>query len=78
MNKIQKYLKKLPTRELTGVLEVIDQIIAGHISGLDIKKLRGFENRFRARKGKTRIIFHFDVNGTPVIDEVVRRDDNTY
>lgn len=78
MNKIDKYTKKLGKNERVAILEILEQIQEGIISGLDIKKLKGYDNYFRVRKGKTRIIFHLDINGQPVIKRVERRGDNTY
>ncbi len=60
------------------MLDVLERIKHGILADLDIKKLKGYDNYFRVRKGKTRIIFHLDINGQPVIKRVERRGDNTY
>ncbi len=78
MNKIDKYLKKLTSKERVDLLDILLKIKSGDISGLDIKKLKGYENYFRVRKGNTRILFHLDINGNGIIEEVVRRSDTTY
>lgn len=78
MNKLGKYLKKSNQKERTAILDVLEQLSKGNMVGLDLKKLKGYDNYFRARKGKTRIIFHLDVNGKPVIQSIEKRDDNTY
>lgn len=78
MNKIDKYIKKLIPKEREAMLDVLERIKHGILADLDIKKLKGYDNYFRVRKGKTRIIFHLDINGQPVIKRVERRGDNTY
>ena len=78
MNKIDKYINKLIPKERVSLLEILEQIQNGDMSGLDIKKLKRYDNYFRVRKGKTRVIFHLDVNGQPIIERVERRSDNTY
>lgn len=78
MNKIDKYIKKLGKEDRAAILEILEQIHEGIFSGLDIRKLKGYDNCFRVRKGKTRIIFNLDRNDQPVIKRVERRGDNTY
>jgi len=78
MNKIDKYLKKLLPKERQAIIEIIEQINSGIISGLDFKKLKGYDNFFRIRKGETRIIFHFDRNGQLIVSRIERRNDKTY
>lgn len=78
MNKIDKYIKKLIPKEREAMLDVLERIKHGILADLDMKKLKGYANLFRVRKGKTRFIFHLDINGSPVIDDVDRRGDNTY
>ncbi len=78
MNKIDKYLDKLLPKERSSILEIMAKIEGGDTDNLDIKKLKGYNNYYRARVGKTRILFFFDTNGHPRLDKIVRRDDNTY
>jgi mRNA-degrading endonuclease RelE of RelBE toxin-antitoxin system len=78
MNKIDKYIRKLLPKERQSLLGILEQIRDGDMSGLDIKKLKGYDNYFRVRKGKTRIIFHLDINDQPVVERVERRSDTTY
>ena len=78
MNKIDKYIRKLSPKDRSAILEILEQLSQGVIPGLDLKKLKGYENRFRVRKGTTRIIFHLDFNSHPIIESVERRNDNTY
>jgi mRNA-degrading endonuclease RelE of RelBE toxin-antitoxin system len=57
MDKISKALKKLTIKEKEIVKAILEKIKNNSISDLDIKKLKGYDNIFRARKGKIRIIF---------------------
>jgi len=57
MPSLKKLLSKF-NREERGVLEfLIEKIVSLNWSGLNIKKLKGYQNIFRIRKGKIRIIF---------------------
>jgi mRNA-degrading endonuclease RelE of RelBE toxin-antitoxin system len=78
MNKIDKYLHKLPPKEREMLNILIDQIECCDLINLDIKKLKGYFNSYRVRKGNTRIIFHFDAIGRAIIDSIQRRSDNMY
>lgn len=78
MNKIHKYLDKLQPKERDLIIEIVAQIERGDMSNLDVKKLKGYFNSYRVRKGKTRILFHFDAMGRTAIDSISRRSDNTY
>ncbi|MDE1975130.1 MAG: hypothetical protein KGI49_01315 [Patescibacteria group bacterium] len=78
MNKTDKYIKKLPPKKREEILEILRRIKEGIMAGLDFKKLKGYDNYFRVRKGDTRIIFHLDINGQPEIRSVGNKDDNTY
>ena len=57
MDKISKALKKFSPRERKRVKEVMAKLKRGDIYGLEIKKLEGRTDIFRARKGDIRIIF---------------------
>lgn len=78
MNKSDKFLKKCTSKERTQLIEILTSISKGDLSGLDIKKLKGYDNYFRVRKGSIRIIFHLDINGIPMIQTIERRNDTTY
>ena len=55
--KIEKALKKLTGKEKKAVKNILIKIEKGDIKSLDIKKLKGRNDIFRARKGSLRIIF---------------------
>lgn len=77
MNKLDKFIYKLDkkTREIVG--KVIVLIISRDFSMLDLKKLKGSENRYRIRVGRIRIIFDKTRNGNKIQD-ISFRNDNTY
>jgi len=77
MDRIDKFLSKLHPRDRFVILAAIKQIGNGDLSGLNIKKLKGQEGRFRARVGRHRIIFE-NKNGEISFLKVSKRDDTTY
>ena len=77
MDKISKFLKKLPKDSRYRLEQLISQILIGDLSGLDVKKLKGEINLFRVRKGDLRIIFLKTKDTVRIID-IDRRNDTTY
>ncbi len=81
MHPADKFLKKLPNdkrRLIEGVLAYIRQ---GKFSGLDVKKLKGYSDVFRVRKGDVRIIFQMSRTALPddtVILDIRWRNEGTY
>jgi len=78
MDKIEKFLKNLTKKELISVLAIINKIEKGDFTGLDIKKLSGHNNIYRARKGSVRIIFTKVDDCEITIVSIERRSDTTY
>ena len=78
MNKVDKFIRKCRPNERYSLLEDLERIRHNDLAGFDIKKLKGYDNYFRIRKGRVRIIFSLDINGLPVIKEIEYRNDNTY
>jgi len=62
MDKIARALKKLSGAEKIAVQQVLTLLKAGKIETLDIKKLKGYQNIYRVRKGKVRIIYRVTSN----------------
>ena len=60
MNKIEKFLKKLTSRERHLLLKIFTDIKSLHIGSYDVKALKGYKNLYRLRKGDWRIIFAKD------------------
>ncbi len=57
MLKIEKFLALLDRKRRERVEVAMSRILAGDLSGLDVKKLRGFESRYRVRIGDIRVVF---------------------
>lgn len=57
MDAVDKALKRLSKIEQAWVGDVIRKVMAGKLHGLDIKKLKGYEDIFRIRKGDVRVIY---------------------
>ncbi len=79
MDNICKFLQKLSQKELKIVDEVMSKIQAGDLGDLDNKKLKGFANIFRVRKGNIRIRYQGRVGSSPpIILDVQYRSEKTY
>ncbi len=77
MDAFDKLLRKVSFKDHGLLLEFMKEIKDTEKRKLiDIKKLSGSEF-YRARKGKFRVIFHFE-NGHAVIDSVRFRNEKTY
>lgn len=77
MDKIQKALAKLSQKERETVVLLLTSLHTWDTKGLDIKKLKGYADIYRVRKGPLRIIFQLR-EGTIFIAKIDRRDDQTY
>ena len=77
MDTIQKALKKLTAKEREYVKEVLVKLGSGKTQGMDIKKLQGRDDIFRARKGDVRIVYR--KQGTAIFILLIeRRSEKTY
>lgn len=77
MDKLEKQLSKLTDKERERIKAVLSQLKSGNYKGLDIKKLKGREDIFRARRGDLRIIYA--LRGKEIyILAVERRSEKTY
>jgi mRNA-degrading endonuclease RelE of RelBE toxin-antitoxin system len=77
VDKISKALKKLTPHERERVQDIIEKLEHGEVYGLEIKKLEGRSDIFRARKGNIRLIFQ-KKKGAVSILTIERRSENTY
>jgi mRNA-degrading endonuclease RelE of RelBE toxin-antitoxin system len=77
MDRNQKFLKRLSSKEFIAVEQVLQKILIRDTSGLDIKKLSGYRDVYRVRTGNIRIIF-LDTGNSIEILEISRRDEQTY
>lgn len=57
MNQIEKFLKKLEQKLALQLVEVLQNILILNTKQYDIKKMKGFEDLYRIRIGKIRVIF---------------------
>lgn len=77
MDYLEKFLRKLTTKERQLVKDVLLRLLVGNLQGLDLKKLKGTEDIFRARKGILRIIYRKEKSKIFVL-AIERRQKNTY
>lgn len=56
---------------------LLEKVLSFRWDGLDIKKLRGYQDVFRVRKGRIRIIFKHDRKDIYVLT-IERRSESTY
>lgn len=78
MDRIQKLFSRLSHKERLRLQSFIDGLLhSGSFRDAHVKKLKG-SDLFRARKGKFRIIFHYDQSKDMVIDSVRIRNESTY
>ncbi|HUD81355.1 MAG TPA: hypothetical protein VMR08_01865 [Patescibacteria group bacterium] len=76
-DKIEKNLAKFGKKELLVVESLLHKIEEGELSGLNLVKLKGYSDIFRARKGKIRIIFQQREDEIKVL-AIERRSEKTY
>ena len=77
MPTLKKLLSKFSKEDRLVLESLIEKITSSNWSGLDIKKLTGFQDIFRLRKGKIRIIFRKYKLVTSIIN-IERRKETTY
>ncbi len=77
VDKIEKALKKLTGKERKAVKSILIKIQKEKVGDLDIKKLKGYNDIFRVRKGRARIVFRKN-NGNISILSIERKSDKTY
>ncbi len=78
MDKIEKLLERLTAKEKTILKELLLLISSGKVENLDIKKLKGNKNIYRARKGDFRVIFIKNSPSKISILALERRSEKTY
>ena len=77
MDKIEKALKNLTVKERKQIQLLLKKLSSDDLKSLDIKKLQGRDDIFRARKGELRIIYRRE-GKTFFILKIERRAENTY
>ena len=77
MPTLKKLLSKFNREDRVILEHLIDRIISLSWGNLDIKKLKGYQDIFRLRKGKLRIIFIKTGSNISIIN-IERRKETTY
>ena len=77
MPTLRKLLSKFDREDRVILEHIIDRIISLSWDSLDIKKLKGYQDIFRLRKGKLRIIFIKTGKNISIIN-IERRKETTY
>lgn len=77
-DKIAKLLARLPPKQRKLVLEVLVKVNQGSLEGLDVKSLKGHQNRYRVRVGNYRIIFTRNRQAKHIVLLIAKRDEKTY
>jgi len=77
MPTLRKLLGRFGREERVILEALIEKIISLDWRSLDIKKLQGYADIFRLRKGKIRIIFYKRKLGISIIN-IERRNEKTY
>ena len=77
MDAIDKAIKKFSTMERAWVKDILRKVNVGQLQGLDIKKLKGWDDIFRVRKGDIRVIYRKQ-NGRVSLLAVGRKKEKTY
>jgi len=76
-DKITKALGKLSAKERGQIKSLLTKVKAGKLDGLDLKRLKGYHDIFRVRKGDIRIIYRLS-DGVTNILAIERRSEKTY
>ena len=76
MDKIEKLLRKISKKDRTALQFLIEELLGGG-KNLNTKKLQD-SDFYRLRKGKFRIIFHYNRKKEIIIDSIKLRRENTY
>lgn len=77
MPTLKKLLLRFNQEERITLEILMEKIISLNWRGLDIKKLQGYEDIFRLRKGKIRIIFYKHKIDISIVN-IERRNEKTY
>ena len=77
MPSLKKLLSRFTRNEREVIEVLIERIISLNWRGLDVKKLRGYRDIFRLRKGDIRIIYRVQGKQTFIL-AIERRNEGTY
>jgi mRNA-degrading endonuclease RelE of RelBE toxin-antitoxin system len=78
MDKIAKLLRKITKKERQRIRKLMILIETRQWDGIDIVKIKGTINYYRARKGRFRLVFYITQDDRVIIDDVRVRQEDTY
>lgn len=78
MDKLQKSLAKLDHRYSVIAEELVNRAIRQDLYGLNVKKLRGYDDTYRIRKSRVRVVYSLDKNKKVSILKIDLKDNRTY
>lgn len=74
-----KFLKKIPKKEATNVLEKLEQLAdKPNTQGLDVKKLATTQKIYRLRIGKIRVVYEVDNSNRTIYIQDIDFRGNVY
>jgi len=74
MDKKERFLQKVGEKQAAIFTKLFQDISQNNLNNLDVKKLQGFDNVYRLRKGKWRIIFIVTEEGNRILEIGTRGD----
>lgn len=77
MSSLKKLLSRFNTREREEIELLIGRILSFKWDALDVKKLKGYQDVFRVRKGDIRIIYRVQASRIFIL-AIERRNESTY
>ncbi len=77
MPSLKKLLSKFSQEERGVLLPLVEKVLSGNWQSLDIKKLKGFSDVYRVRRGKLRIVYQLHSKKVLILT-IERRSDKTY
>ena len=78
MPDLKKLLSRFDKKEQNTLETLIERIILLDWKNLDVKKLKGYQNIFRVKRSKLRIIYKLTEQKEIQIISIERRSENTY
>ncbi len=76
-SELEKFLAKVTSKEKKILADLLQKILENKLENLDIKKLSGYDDVFRIRKGSFRIIFKVTKADRKILF-IERRSNTTY
>ena len=77
MDDIEKRIRKMAPSEQEAYRTLLQRIVRGDLTGLDVRKLKGTNTIFRVRVGDWRIVFNHRSEQNQIL-RLSRRNETTY